>query len=140
VHSNAPRRPFRVRQDTREGRRLPQDVLTLTSHTTDSKTRPTKPPQPPTRSAHHDAISLRQHGGQQAYADVEVLAANGFDPELAGAHRLGVDITSLLGSDAASALDAILTDAALARLANDMPTRVVDHHARLSALRAGVRS
>lgn len=76
----------------------------------------------------------------EAYADVEVLAANGFDPELAGAHRLGVDITSLLGSDAASALDAILTDAALARLANDMPTRVVDHHARLSALRAGVRS
>ena len=27
VHSYAPRRPFRVRQDMREGRRLPQDVL-----------------------------------------------------------------------------------------------------------------
>jgi hypothetical protein len=48
----------------REGRRLPQDVLTLTSHTTNSNTAPITPTHPASRSAHVDAVILRQPGGQ----------------------------------------------------------------------------
>ena len=49
----------------REGRRLLQDVLTLTSHTTDRKTPTNKALEPPAGSAHDDALILRQPGGQQ---------------------------------------------------------------------------
>jgi len=64
VHPYAPRRPFRVHQDMRKGRRLPHDVLTLTSHTTDDKAPTDQAPEPPEGSAHDDAVILRQLGGQ----------------------------------------------------------------------------
>jgi hypothetical protein len=51
----------------RKGRRLPQDVLTLTSHTTNSKNPTDDSLQAPAGSAHDDAVILNQHGGQQAY-------------------------------------------------------------------------
>jgi len=51
VHPYAPRRPFRVHQDMRKGRRLPHDVLTLTSHTTDDKAPTDQAPEPPEGSA-----------------------------------------------------------------------------------------
>ena len=48
VHSNAPRRPLRVLQDKRKGRRPPTGhVLTLTSHTNNRKTPNPYDPEPP---------------------------------------------------------------------------------------------
>ena len=44
---------------------LPQDVLTMASHTTDGNPRPMAPPEPPAASAHDGAIVLSLVGGQQ---------------------------------------------------------------------------
>jgi hypothetical protein len=53
VHSDAPRRPFRVGQDMRKGRRLPPDMLTLASHTTTDKDQPAPHP-----NRHHDQLTM----------------------------------------------------------------------------------
>src|SRR5664280_1732124 len=65
VHSHAPRRPFRVGQDRRKGRRLLPDILTLASHTTAGKDEPTRPFGERPLPAHHDAVVLALGGGQQ---------------------------------------------------------------------------
>ena len=65
VHAYAPRRAFRVRQDMREGRRLLQDIRTLTSHTNNSNTAASEALRPPRRSPHRDAVVVSQPGGQQ---------------------------------------------------------------------------
>ena len=58
---------FRVRQDMREGRRLPQDVLTLASHTTAHKTRPIKP-----SDSHQDHPTLTRPSSASAAVNRQI--------------------------------------------------------------------
>jgi len=53
-----------------------QDILTLTSHTTNSKTPTDHAPEPPAGSSHADAVILSQAGGQHlGDGDQAVVAA-----------------------------------------------------------------
>ncbi len=72
VHSYAPRRPFRVSQDTRKGRRLhtrrphPGVAHDRTQGTNQNR------PDPPPRSSHRDAVILTQAGGQHLIQELDV--------------------------------------------------------------------
>lgn len=68
---------------------------------------------------------------------IALLEAYDFDPDLAAAHRLGLDMAASLGSAAPRAL-ALLDDDNVARLVADMPPSVADQSAILLALRAGL--
>lgn len=68
---------------------------------------------------------------------VALLERYDFDPDLAGAHRLGRHMGEMLGIAAASVL-ARFDDHGAGRLAADMPQTVADRSASLNALRQGL--
>lgn len=76
--------------------------------------------------------------GELYETEGELLEAYGFDPDLAGAHRLGRHMTELLG-DSTDVVLANLDDDHLARLVADMPASVTNQAATLRALRDGMQ-
>jgi len=72
-------------------------------------------------------------------AEVDLLEAYDFNPDLAAAHRLGRNMAELLGGSARPVL-ALLAGDKPARLAADMPTSVGDQAGILRALRAGLEA
>jgi predicted nucleotidyltransferase len=74
------------------------------------------------------------------YQDAELLGRHDFDVELAAAHRLGVHIRDLAGTQAGRGLLAILDDPGRrARLANDIGRAATRSPRRIDALADGVR-
>ncbi|GEL94867.1 hypothetical protein [Cellulomonas composti] len=69
--------------------------------------------------------------------DIALLEAYDFDPDLASAHRLGRDVTGVLGTGT-TRLTSVLHDDNLSRLVADMPTTVADTAGVLHAFRAGL--
>ena len=92
VHSNAPRRPFRACEDMREGRRLHQDVLTMTPHPTIHKTpapprphRPTMTPSSSYRASLHRPTPPPEQDGDRG----EQQGTGGHVQPVAGHQRAG---------------------------------------------------
>ncbi len=70
--------------------------------------------------------------------EADLLAANDFEIEPAGAHLLGSHMARLLGPISAETVAGILDDETLVRLANDMGRTSTDMTHLLQALRAGM--